>query len=44
MSQGFSHLLGYVKQQPGIGLFFDVDPSMKMSGFDDSDYAACVDS
>lgn len=36
-------LTGYLKQQPGLGLLFDVDPSMKMSGFVDSNYTACVD-
>lgn len=38
------HLLGYLKQQLCLGPFLDAEPSMKCSGFVDSDYPACVDS
>ncbi|GMJ05011.1 hypothetical protein HRI_004170300 [Hibiscus trionum] len=38
-----NHLLSYIKQTPGLGLFFSSSSSMQLSAFVDSDYSSCPD-
>ncbi|GMI95642.1 hypothetical protein HRI_003233500 [Hibiscus trionum] len=42
--QAANHLLSYIKTSPGLGLFFSASSNKQLSGFVDSDYAACPDS
>ncbi|GMI65892.1 hypothetical protein HRI_000258500 [Hibiscus trionum] len=42
--QAANHLLSYIKTTPGLGLFFSASSDKQLSGFVDSDYAACPDS
>lgn len=36
-------ILRYLKNDPGKGLFYSVDPEIKFNAFFDSDWAACLD-
>ncbi|KAL4368535.1 hypothetical protein GQ457_05G020500 [Hibiscus cannabinus] len=38
------HLLSYIKNAPGLGLFFPSSSNLQLSAFVDSDYSSCPDS
>ena len=41
--QAAQHLLRFLKQNPGQGLFLSAKPSLKLCAFSDSDWAGCMD-
>lgn len=42
--QAIHHLLRYLKQNPGQGIFLSSSPALQLKAFSDADWAACPDS